>query len=132
MWYIPNSFRTKKQQQGITTFMYTFPHPRISPISQAFAASLGETWERWPLASRRGLAPGPRTAGEESLTSRWLHSSSAQLRTPNNFAQEFSLPSGSPLLGGPHLSLDEGRKGSTDYGKSLARSERNRVMQCSA
>ena len=42
------------------------------------------------------------------------------------------LPSGSPLLSGPHLPLDEGWKVSTDYCNSLSRSERNRVMQCSA
>ena len=76
--------------EGKYTVNVRIAHPNNLPTGNLFSPWL-DIWERWPLASTRGLAPGPRTAGEESLTWRWLHS--AQLGpTINNYRSQTDPP----------------------------------------
>ena len=75
--------------EGKYTVNVRIAHPNNLPTGNLFSPWF-DIWERWPLASTRGLAPGPRTAGEESLTWRWLHS--AQLGpTINNYRSQTDL-----------------------------------------
>ena len=54
------------------TLFYSQCHSKIYVLQLNYVILLSlvfpwrDIWERWPLASRRGLAPGPRTAGGRS------------------------------------------------------------------